>query len=203
LGESLVVARFPDGSLLAARNACPHKGYDLSKSHICNGRLQCGYHGWRFNSAGECQDIPSLVNPPANKLQLSHLQNFAVQERYGMIWVRLSEHESAPLPEVPEFENPDWTYIVAPPMRFQSGSRREVENYLDMSHFATDRDRRDPHLSRAIRAILRRPHPECVSHCGTFSRRERQPLHWPKHRGHTRNRGGDRLPQRHRHRSGQ
>ncbi len=136
LGESLVVARFPDGSLLAARNACPHKGYDLSKSHICNGRLQCGYHGWRFNSAGECQDIPSLVSPPANKLQLSHLQNFAVQERYGMVWVRLSEHESTPLPDVPEFENSDWTYIVAPPMRFQSGYRREIENYLDMSHFA-------------------------------------------------------------------
>lgn len=136
LGERLVVARFPDGSLLAAPHACPHKGFDLSKSSICNGVLQCGYHGWRFNSSGECQDIPSLVNPPANKLELSHLRNFAVKERYGMIWVRLDEHESVPLPEVPEFEDPNWTFVVAPPMRFAAGFRREIENYLDMTHFA-------------------------------------------------------------------
>jgi phenylpropionate dioxygenase-like ring-hydroxylating dioxygenase large terminal subunit len=136
LGEALVLARFPDGSLLAARQACPHKGFDLSRSTLCGGRLQCAYHGWRFNSRGECEDIPSLVNPPANKLELSHLQNFPVQERYGMIWVRLDEREICPLPDVPEFEDPAWTYLVAPPMRFRSGFRREIENYLDMTHFA-------------------------------------------------------------------
>lgn len=35
LGEELVVARFQDGTLLAAQRDCPHKGYDLSKSRIC------------------------------------------------------------------------------------------------------------------------------------------------------------------------
>ncbi len=134
--ERLVIARFPDGELMAAPKACPHKGYDLSKSSICEGRLQCAYHGWRFNQHGECLDIPSLVDPPANKLQISHLQNFAVCERYGMIWVRMDDTEAAALPEVPEFENPEWTYIVASPMHFASGFRREVENYLDMTHFA-------------------------------------------------------------------
>lgn len=136
LGEALVVARFPNGELLAAHRACPHKGYDLSKSSICEGSLQCGYHGWRFNPKGECLDIPSLVNPPANKLDLSHLRNFEVQERYGIIWVRLDASGATELPEVPEFESPDWTYIVAPPMLFRSGFRREIENYLDMTHFA-------------------------------------------------------------------
>lgn len=136
LGTRLVLARFPDGRLLAADAACPHKGFDLSKSSICNGVLQCAYHGWRFNSQGECRDIPSLVNPPANKLELSHLGNYAVQDRYGMIWVRLAPQEVAPLPDVPEFENPDWSFHVAPPMRFAAGMRREIENYLDMTHFA-------------------------------------------------------------------
>jgi phenylpropionate dioxygenase-like ring-hydroxylating dioxygenase large terminal subunit len=136
LGEDLVVARFEGGEVLAANKACPHKGYDLSKSRICENRLQCAYHGWRFDSSGDCLDIPSLVNPPPNKLELSHLRNFPVIERYGMVWVRLDESELAPLPNVPEFEDPLWTYIVAPPMRFQSGFRREIENYLDMTHFA-------------------------------------------------------------------
>lgn len=136
LGESLVLARFDDGSLLAAQNACSHKGFDLSRSHVCGNLLQCAYHGWRFNSAGECLDIPSLVNPPADKLELSHLRNFPVCERYGMVWVCMGEPEAPPLPDVPEFEDPAWTYVVAPPMRFQAGFRREIENYLDMTHFA-------------------------------------------------------------------
>lgn len=136
LGEELVVARFEDGNLLAARRECPHKGYDLSKSRICENQLQCAYHGWRFNSSGDCLDIPSLVAPPTNKLELSHLRNFPIIERYGMVWVRLDEKELARLPDVPEFEDPLWTFVTAPPMLFHAGFRREIENYLDMTHFA-------------------------------------------------------------------
>jgi phenylpropionate dioxygenase-like ring-hydroxylating dioxygenase large terminal subunit len=40
------------------------------------------------------------------------------------------------LPVVPEFEDKGWTYLVGPPTPFESGWRREVENYLDMTHFA-------------------------------------------------------------------
>lgn len=136
LEEQLVIARFADGSLLAAARACPHKGFDLSRSRLCGGSLQCAYHGWRFDPTGACVNIPSLLNPPANKLELSHLQTYAVRERYGMIWVRLDKEELAPLPDVPEFEDPAWTYLVAPSMAFRSGFRREIENYLDMTHFA-------------------------------------------------------------------
>jgi vanillate O-demethylase monooxygenase subunit len=140
LGERLVIARFLDGKLLAAASACPHKGFDLTKSRLCDGVLQCAYHGWRFSPAGDCLDIPSLVNPPASKLELSHLVTYEIQERYRMVWVRLSPSEAC-LPEVPEFEDPAWTYLVASPMRFQSGFRREIENYLDMTHFAFAHDK--------------------------------------------------------------
>ncbi|CAN5722340.1 molybdenum cofactor-independent xanthine hydroxylase subunit HpxD [soil metagenome] len=136
LGENLVIARFANGALLAAQRACPHKGFDLSRSAICDSALQCAYHGWRFDQGGACVNIPSLLDPPANKLELSHLRTFQVEERYGMIWVKLDPGEEASLPDVPEFEDPAWTYVVAPPMAFRSGFRREIENYLDMTHFA-------------------------------------------------------------------
>lgn len=135
LNTELVIARFADGRLLAADVACPHKGARLSAGCLRDGELVCPYHGWRFNAAGECQSIPSLVEPNPEKLALSHLRSYAAQERYGMVWVKLeaSPHE---LPMVPEFEDPRWTYRMGPPMRFAAGWRREVENYLDMSHFA-------------------------------------------------------------------
>lgn len=141
LGVELVVARFPDGRWLAADVACPHKGARLSAGCFRGGALMCAYHGWRFDADGACQDIPSLVAPNPEKLALSHLRTYPVQERYGFVWVKLDPtplpsgraHE---LPEVPEFEDARWTYVMGPPMHFAAGWRREVENYLDMTHFA-------------------------------------------------------------------
>lgn len=141
LETELVLARFADGRLLAADVACPHKGARLSAGCIREGELMCPYHGWRFDAAGACQSIPSLVEPNAEKMALSHLRSYAVQERYGFIWVKLDPRPLADgkpheLPNIPEFENPKWSYNLGPATPFASGWRREVENYLDMTHFA-------------------------------------------------------------------
>lgn len=136
LGEDLLITRFPGGRLMASQAACPHKGMRLVKGCVDGGELRCPYHGWRFDAAGACTNIPSLIEPVPNKQEQARLAAYAVRERYGMVWVRLDAEERAPLPEVPEFEDPRWTYRVAEPMDFQAGFRREIENYLDMTHFA-------------------------------------------------------------------
>jgi vanillate O-demethylase monooxygenase subunit len=135
LDQEILLARFPD-RLLASQAWCPHKGMRLETGRIANGELQCPYHGWRFDSCGACTNIPSLIQPLPNKQEQARLETYDVRERYGMIWVKLDRDELAPLPEVPEFENREWTYVVAEPMTFRSGFRREIENYLDMTHFA-------------------------------------------------------------------
>src|ERR1700733_2368022 len=131
----LIIARFPNG-MLAAEDVCPHKGARLSRGRICEGELQCPYHGWRFGTDGSCLNIPSVLNPPANQLELSHLKNYRVRERYGMVWVQMEPDERVSLPDVPEFEDESWTFLVGPPVVFKAGFRREIENFLDMSHFA-------------------------------------------------------------------
>lgn len=141
LETELVIARFANGDLLATDVACPHKGARLSAGCIADGALMCPYHGWTFGPDGACHSIPSLVEPNAEKLALSHLRTYAVQERYGLIWVKLDrapldDGTSHELPAVPEFEDARWTFCVGEPMRFAAGWRREVENYLDMTHFA-------------------------------------------------------------------
>ena len=136
LGTELVLARFHGGRLLAADVACPHKGARLSAGTTCGESLECPYHGWRFDQEGACQEIPSLVEPNPEKLALAHLRTYPVQERYGFIWVKLDPSGVHEVPTVPEFEDPKWTYRLGPPMLFRSGFRREIENYLDMTHFA-------------------------------------------------------------------
>jgi phenylpropionate dioxygenase-like ring-hydroxylating dioxygenase large terminal subunit len=141
LERELVIARFATGEVLAADTACPHKGARLSNGCIQDGTLMCPYHGWTFDAKGACQSIPSLLEPSPEKLALSHLKTYRTQIRYGMVWVKLEDAplpngQAHELPDVPEFEEPRWTYRMGPPMPFRAGWRREVENYLDMTHFA-------------------------------------------------------------------
>jgi vanillate O-demethylase monooxygenase subunit len=135
LGEEIVVADLGNGRLLAARDLCPHRGAKFGLGAIVHGNLQCPYHGWEFDQQGICAKIPSLIDPFVT-LERTCLRTYGVTDRYGMIWVKLEKETLAELPDVPEFENAEWTYIVAEPMAFGCGFRREIDNYLDMSHFA-------------------------------------------------------------------
>ncbi|MBA2480966.1 MAG: aromatic ring-hydroxylating dioxygenase subunit alpha [Planctomycetes bacterium] len=134
LDEDIVVVRLPTG-LAAYKDGCPHRGARFGIGSVVDGHLQCPYHGWRFDGAGQCQLIPSL-GPDSVVARSARLTSYAVVERYGFIWVRLAEVESAGIPNIPEFEDPTWTYVVAAPTPFGTGFRREIENYLDMAHFA-------------------------------------------------------------------
>ena len=135
LGEEIVVARLP-GGLLAARDLCPHRGAKFGLGEVHDGHLRCPYHGWEFDASGACAKIPSLIDASC-MTDAAQLQRYAAQERYGMVWVRLDDHELVPLPDVPEFEEASgWAYQLPDAVPFGCGFRREVENYLDMSHFA-------------------------------------------------------------------
>ncbi|MBA3707302.1 MAG: aromatic ring-hydroxylating dioxygenase subunit alpha [Planctomycetes bacterium] len=134
LDEDIVVARMPSG-LAAYKDGCPHRGARFGLGKVVGDHLQCPYHGWRFDRGGQCRLIPSLGEGSA-VARSAKVASYAVAERYGFVWVRLEDREACPIPAIPEFEDPAWTYVVAEPTPFGAGFRREIENYLDMSHFA-------------------------------------------------------------------
>jgi phenylpropionate dioxygenase-like ring-hydroxylating dioxygenase large terminal subunit len=60
-GRAFVVVRLrPGGEVAAFPARCPHRLVPLAAATVTDGRLQCPYHGWRFDSEGRCVDIPSL-----------------------------------------------------------------------------------------------------------------------------------------------
>lgn len=36
----------------------------LSQGRVVQGKLQCSYHGWEFDKAGTCTNIPQLADGP-------------------------------------------------------------------------------------------------------------------------------------------
>src|SRR5687768_13550718 len=58
-GAYVVVRLRPGGPVSAFPARCPHRLVPLAAGTVVDGRLQCGYHGWRFDAEGRCVDIPS------------------------------------------------------------------------------------------------------------------------------------------------
>lgn len=129
LGRELVLWRDRAERVHAFDDRCPHRGAKLSLGRVHGQELQCGYHGWRFDTAGRCTAIPALVGfePPASSAVGRH----AVASAHGMLWVGLDGVQAAPhrLAGVPARE------VVCGPFDVGTAAPRVVENFLDMAHF--------------------------------------------------------------------
>jgi phenylpropionate dioxygenase-like ring-hydroxylating dioxygenase large terminal subunit len=135
LGEPLVLWKDGSGTVQAFADRCPHRGARLSLGCVRGGHLECPYHGWQFDGAGQSVHVPALpafVPPPTH-----HATRHAVQARYGLLWVRLDD--SAPDAGVPAFAAEDdarLRKVNCGPYEVATSAPRIVENFLDMSHFA-------------------------------------------------------------------
>ena len=60
LGQEFVVYRDADGNARCLSNTCAHRGGSLSGGKVKGDCIECPYHGWQFDGAGQCHRIPSL-----------------------------------------------------------------------------------------------------------------------------------------------
>ena len=65
LGENFVAFRAPDGAVGFLAEGCPHRGASLALGRNEEGGLRCIFHGWKFDVAGRCVDVPS--EPPERR----------------------------------------------------------------------------------------------------------------------------------------
>jgi phenylpropionate dioxygenase-like ring-hydroxylating dioxygenase large terminal subunit len=93
-GRAIVLYRTPKGKAVAMADQCPHRRTPLSKGTVRpDGRLQCAYHGWHFDEAGD----GCAPQQPKLKCQ-AHA--YRTVERLGYIWVA---KRSTPASAMPAF----------------------------------------------------------------------------------------------------
>ena len=138
LGQPVVLWRSGAGQVQAFADRCPHRGARLSMGRVQEGRLECPYHGWQFAEGGQCAVIPSMpgYSPSASQ----RVRSYAVQEAYGLVWVRLADAAQAPaqLQALPAFaaeEDGRLRKLNCGAYDVAASAPRIVENFLDMSHF--------------------------------------------------------------------
>jgi phenylpropionate dioxygenase-like ring-hydroxylating dioxygenase large terminal subunit len=134
LDERVVMYRLTDGTVAAARDICHHRGVPLSLGHVEGDEIVCRYHGLRYDRTGRCVCIPA--HPVGAISPRLRLDMYPAQERYGLVWVRLVDDGPRPLPEMTEWESPEYLQVLPDSVDIGAAAGRQVEGFLDVSHFA-------------------------------------------------------------------
>jgi len=59
-GEPIVIVRTKNGTLFALEDRCAHRQVPLSQGVVDGETLRCNYHGWTYDCAGVCVDVPYI-----------------------------------------------------------------------------------------------------------------------------------------------
>jgi phenylpropionate dioxygenase-like ring-hydroxylating dioxygenase large terminal subunit len=103
LGEDLLAFRDTEGRPGVVDTHCPHRGAPLYFGRNEENGIRCLYHGWKFDVAGSCMDMPNIPNGDVMK---SHMRLIAypVVEAAGMVWAYMGPADrQPPLPAYPFF----------------------------------------------------------------------------------------------------
>lgn len=133
LGQEIVIWRTIDGTVLAWKDLCVHRGVKLSLGEVLDGeKLKCPYHGWTYNTEGKCVEIPAHPEqtPPTKAI----VETYHACVHYDFVWVCLDEPRY-PLPTFPEWEDESYRRVLCGPYPFNAAGPRIVENFLDVAHF--------------------------------------------------------------------
>src|SRR5690348_5881507 len=103
LNENLIAFRVTSGEVGVIANACPHRGASLFFGRNEEEGLRCVYHGWKFDTAGNCVDMPSEPAESNFKSKV-HALAYPCRERGGIIWTYMGPKKADELPELPMLE---------------------------------------------------------------------------------------------------
>ncbi len=90
LGESLIITRKNDDSIIALSNHCRHKGTLLVDEGTGNTkRFSCPYHAWAYSSSGELKGVPFPGKTNIDKSKHC-LPSYKLESWQGLLFVNLS-----------------------------------------------------------------------------------------------------------------
>jgi 5,5'-dehydrodivanillate O-demethylase len=132
LGEDLVLFKDKSGNVGLLADHCSHRGASLLYGRVEERGIACAYHGWLYDTAGNCLECPAEPAESKFHLTVKH-RAYPVRERYGMYWTYMGP---LPAPVLPRYD-------VAEVGRVQSVRRLDqwdcnwlqtCENHVDQTH---------------------------------------------------------------------
>jgi nitrite reductase/ring-hydroxylating ferredoxin subunit len=156
-GQDLVLFRTRSGVASAVAPTCPHLGAHLGGGRVDGECLRCPFHGWGFDSRGQCVDVPYASKiPPRAAARPWH-----VREQNGAIFAWFDPSGGAPHWEVPLLSDEGWTANQTIRWEIDSHPQEIAENTVDCAHLLPVHDVRDARVlsleqrAHEMRVLLR------------------------------------------------
>ncbi len=133
LSERLIAFRDSSGKLGLTDEFCAHRGVSLWFGRNEEDGLRCSYHGWKYDTSGQCIEVPSepVESGFCKKIRL---KSYPLVERGGVLWAYMGPAQTQP--PLPEYE----FALVRDEQRFVSKRLQEcnylqaMEGGIDSSH---------------------------------------------------------------------
>lgn len=133
LGEDLALFQSKKGELGLLEDRCSHRGASLSYGRVEERGIACPYHGWLYDTQGNCLETPA--EPPGSHFALTVKHKaYPVQKFAGLHWGYLGP---SPAPVIPKYDvwarTDGWRWIRALP-RLDCNWFQAMENSVDTCH---------------------------------------------------------------------
>ncbi|MCZ6626384.1 MAG: Rieske 2Fe-2S domain-containing protein [Deltaproteobacteria bacterium] len=144
LGEDLVLFRDKKENVGLVADRCPHRGASLSYGRVEGRGIACAYHGWLFDTKGDCLETPA--EPAESKFHLTvKVKSYPVQKFVGLYWTYMGPQ---PVPFIPKYDV--W-------VRKDGRRRLIVQPQLDCNWFQAMENSVDPsHLQILHQSLIAR-----------------------------------------------
>ncbi|MDB9313968.1 aromatic ring-hydroxylating dioxygenase subunit alpha [Spirulina sp. CS-785/01] len=132
LGRDLAIYRTPTRTPVAVDAYCPHMGAHLAEGRVEGEGLRCFFHNWKYDTTGECVDIPCLGHSLPVKLK-----TWPTVDAYGMLWVWVGDSPPQDLPNVPELAGQEYDVVLGSQFEKNCHPNVVLINAIDAHHFNT------------------------------------------------------------------
>jgi phenylpropionate dioxygenase-like ring-hydroxylating dioxygenase large terminal subunit len=135
LGEDFVAFRDSNGEIGLLDAYCPHRRANLFWGRNEGAGLRCVYHGWKFDVAGRCVDLPNAPDGPTLKNKVT-MRPYPTLDRGGILWAYFGPPElQPPFPEIEGLHVPaDRRYVTK--IVTDANYAQVQEGDIDSSHVA-------------------------------------------------------------------
>jgi 5,5'-dehydrodivanillate O-demethylase len=130
LGEDLVLFRDKSGNVGLLADHCSHRGASLLYGRVEERGIACAYHGWLYDTAGNCLETPAEPADSKFHLTIKH-RAYPVEKMMGLYWTYMGP---APAPPIRRMDVAGYPVDYIREMRYDTNWVQVVENHVDSTH---------------------------------------------------------------------
>ncbi len=133
LGENLVLFRDKKSRVGLLEDRCAHRGASLVYGRVEERGIACAYHGWLYDTQGNCLETPP--EPAASKFRLTIKHKaYPVQKLVGLYWAYMGPEPAPMIPKYDTLFRTDGRRKIVVHPQLDCNWLQAMENSVDPSH---------------------------------------------------------------------